>query len=150
MDKNITSNSSKEEIAEFFKSKFKISDQSQNNIIKEDISGDILLSLTDKEFKSLDLKIGPIKKITKYLSENKTNFPEKKINEKIDRNSSIEEVKNFLKECIGYAGDEEYDGKKLLELDKENMLKMGINLGQRKRLEKYINYFKTIPKEEKI
>ena len=69
MNKNITSNSSKEEIAEFLKSKFNISKQSQNNIIKEDISGDILLSLTDKEFKSLDLKIGPIKKITKYLSE---------------------------------------------------------------------------------
>ena len=78
MDKNITSNSSKEEIAEFFKSKFKISDQSQNSIIKEDISGDILLSLSDKEFKSLDVKIGPIKKITKYLTENKANFPEKK------------------------------------------------------------------------
>ena len=150
MDKIITSNSSKEEIAEFFKSKFKISEQSCNSIIKEDISGDILLSLSDKEFKTLDLKIGPIKKITKYLSENKAYFPEKEINENLDINSSAEEVKNFLKEFIGYTGDKKFDGKKLLEIDKENMLKMGLNLGQRKRLEKYINYFKSTTKEKKV
>ena len=149
MDNNITSNSSKEEIAEFFKSKFNISEQSKNNIIKEDISGDILLSLSDKDFKSLDIKIGPKKKIEKYLSQNKANFPKKKINEKIDNSSSVEEVNKFLKECIGYTVDEELDGKKLLEIDKENMIKMGLNLGQIKRLENYINYFKSIAKEEK-
>ena len=150
MDKNITSNSSKEEIAEFLVSKFKVSEQVKNNIIKEDISGDILQSLSDKELKFLDLKIGPIKKITKYLSENKANFPEKKISEKIDKNSSIEEVNKFLKEYIGYTGDEEFDGKKLLDIDKDNIPKMGLNLGQRKKLEKYINYFNSNTKEENI
>ena len=47
----ITSSSSKEEISSFFSSQFKIAKEIQDNIKKEDISGDILLDLSDNDLK---------------------------------------------------------------------------------------------------
>ena len=66
MEKEITSESTKEEVAEFFKEKFKIKDEVYNNLIKEYITGDILVDLTDAEFKFLSIKLGPLKRIVKY------------------------------------------------------------------------------------
>ena len=139
----ITSSSSKEEISSFFSSQFKIAKEIQDNIKKEDISGDILLDLSDNDLKKIGLKIGPIKKIKKYLGENKANFPEKIIEEKIDDSSSVEDVKNFFEKSIGFKMDSDFDGKKLLELKNEDIQNLGLNLGQRKKLEKYIKHFKT-------
>ena len=92
-EEKITSASSPEEIADFFSKTLKISEKVQQNIKKEEISGDILLSLDDKELESLELKLGPRKKVKKYLEENKSDFPEKKIDIKINKNSTEEEVK---------------------------------------------------------
>ena len=53
MSREISSDSKKEEIADYFQKNFKINDEAKNNLIKEDISGDILLDISDNEFKSL-------------------------------------------------------------------------------------------------
>ena len=148
----ITSTSTKEEVASFFSSKFKISNEVKDNMIKEDISGVILLNMADNDFKKLGLKIGPIKKIQKYLSENKDNLQEIVINEKINKSSSVQEVKNFLEKHLGYEGEIILDGEKFLKLSQDDIMKMGLNLGQRKKLEKYLTYFNSIKdsEEEKI
>ena len=149
---NITNTSTKEEVASFFSSKFKISNEIKAKMIKEDISGDILLNISDSDFKKLGIKIGPIKKIQKYLSENKKNLQEIVINEKINKSSSVQEVKNFLEKHLGYEGDIVMDGEQFLKLSQDDIMKMGLNLGQRKKLEKYLTYFNSIKnsEEEKI
>ena len=150
---NITSSSTKEEISNFLGSKFKISKEIQTKMIEEDISGDILLNVEESELKKLGFKIGPIKKVKKFLSDNKSYFPEIKLEAKIDKSSNVEEVKTFFENCLNFKGDINLDGTKLLELNKDDILKMGLNLGQRKKLEKYIKYFKDIQskkEEEKI
>ena len=114
---DITSSSTKQDISSFFTYKYKISKEIQTNIIKEDISGDILLDLLDEDLKKLGFKIGPIKKVRKYLNEHKDNFPEKKIEEKLDDSSSVEEVKKFFENCINFKLDSDIDGKQLLELN---------------------------------
>ena len=145
----ITSSSSKEDISSFFSNKFKVSQEVQTNLIKEDISGDILLDLQDNDLKKLGLKIGPIKKVRKYLNENKDNFPEIKIEEKINESSSVEEVKTFFENCINFKLESELDGMLLLELSDEDISKLGLNIGQKKRLIKYINFFKSNKPENK-
>ena len=145
----ITSSSTKEETAAFFLTKFKISKELQDKMIKEDISGDILLNIEEDELKKIGFKIGPIKKVKKYLSENKADFPEKKLDEEIDDLSTVEDVKTFFENYIGFKGDIGIDGKQLLELKKEDMLKMGLNLGQIKKLEKYIKHFREAQSKKK-
>ena len=141
----ITSSSTKEEISAFFSTRFKTPKDLQDNLIKEDISGDILFDIQEDELKKLGFKIGPIKKIKKYLSDNKKNFPEIKIDdETIDSTSTPEMVRNFFDNRLGYKGDLAIDGKQLLEMNKEDIAKMGLNLGQRKKLEKYIKNFKLV------
>ena len=40
------------------------------------------------------------------------------------------------------------DGKGLIELNEEGMNKLGLNIGQKKKIIKYINYFKTLKDDE--
>lgn len=60
--KLINANSSKEEVADFFVKKFDIKEEVKNNLIKEDISGDILLDLDKNDFKKLGMGLGSLKK----------------------------------------------------------------------------------------
>ena len=145
----ITSSSSPEEVAKCFAEKLKISQEVQENIIKQEISGDILLSLEDAELKSLGLKLGPMKKVKKYLSENKNDFIEKDIEIKIDINSTKAEVKEFLEKYIGMDEDYDLNGKELLELSNDDIESIGLNLGKKKKFEKYLKYFKSIKTENK-
>ena len=147
----ITADSTKEEIANYFQKNFKISEENKNNLIKEDISGDILLDITDKEFKSLlGITLGPLMKIKNFLKKEKEKFSiVKEIKEKITIKSSVKEVESFLKRCLNFSGNSvKLDGKKLIELNEEEMTKYGFNLGQKKKLLNYIKYFKTLPVEE--
>ena len=148
MDK-ISSSSTKEEIASFFTSKFKIAENIKENLLKEDISGDLLLNLSDDEFKKLGFKVGPLKKVKKFLKDNQSLFPEIKIDEKIGKPSTAEDVKTFFEKYIGYQGDVNMDGEQLLALKEDDMVKLGLNLGQRKKLEKYLKYFNSIKTTEK-
>ena len=139
----LSDESTKEEVAEYFLKKYGITEEAKNNVIKEDISGDILLKLEDADYKYLKIKIGQYKKIQKYLDKDK--FKEKEIKEVITAKSNSDEVKNFFERCLNFKGNlNGLDGKGLIELDEEKMKKLGLNLGQRKKLPKYIEYFKTL------
>ena len=145
----INIDSSKEEVANFFEKKFKIKEDVKNNFIKEDISADILYDLDDKEFKSLGLKVGPLKNIKVFLQNNKDHFKEKEIKEKITIKSKPNEVSEFFEKCLNFKGElNNMDGKGLIELKEEEIKNLGLNLGQRKKIIKYINYFKTLKIEE--
>ena len=140
----ITSESSKEQVGEFFLKKFKLKKIIKENIIKEDISGDILLDLNDIDFKYLGLKIENIKKIKNYLLTNSKKFTNKNINIKIDQTSTEEDVKNFFEKYIGFKKQlNNIDGKTLLNFTSQNISNIGLNIGQTKRLEKYLKKFKS-------
>jgi len=147
-ENSITANSTKEEVSEYFAKKFRIKEEAKNNIIKEDISGDILKDLDDKDFKKLGIGLGPLKKINAFLKDNKDKIGEKEIKEKITIISSSEEVSNFFKNCLNFSGEiNNLDGKGLIELDNETINQLGLNMGQSKKLINYINYFKTLKVE---
>ena len=147
--KDISSNSTKEQVSSFLSSKFKISKDIGKKIIKEDISGDIIFNLEENELKKLGLKLGPVIKIRKYLAENAANFKEKEVEEKIDDSTSAEEVNNFMEKYIGYKGDLKLDGNQFLNLKEKDISQMKLNLGQRKKLEKYIKYFNSKKSQKK-
>ena len=103
MSEEISVNSTKEEIANYFQKNFKINEEVKRNFIQEDISGDILLDITDNEFKSLGVKIIPLKKIKKFLTKEEAKFRmTKDIKEKITVKSSIQDVNDFLEKCINF------------------------------------------------
>ena len=145
----INSNSSKEDVANYFEKNCKIKEDVKKNMIKEDISGDILFDLDDNDFKALGIKVGPLAKIKKFLKENKDKFEEKQINEKITAKSNPTEVAEFFKKCLNFNGElNNLNGKGLIELNEEGINKLGLNIGQKKKLIKYINYFKTLKIDE--
>ena len=142
---NLSEESSKEDVANYFLNNFKISIEAKNNLIKEDISGEVLLEIQDSEFKQMGMKLGPMKKVRKFLDDNKTHFKNKEIKETITAISKPEEVKDFFERCFNYKNSlNNLDGKGLIELNEESMKSLGLTLGQRKKLVKYIEYFKTI------
>ena len=141
--KEITLESTKEEIAEYLGIKFKISENTKKRILEEDINGEILFSLEDNELKLLEMKAGQIMKVKKFISENKEKFNNININEKITDSSNTEEVKAFFDKNFNYKGDlKGLNGKGLLELSENEIKNFGFTLGKRKKLIKYINFFK--------
>ena len=146
MEKNLSSKSTKEEVADYFVENFKCKEETRELIIKEDISGDVLPYLQNEDFQSLKLNTARSKRIKEYLKDNKNNFEEKEIKEKITMDSSEEKVKLFLERYINFKSsnnDINLNGKSLLELDEEQMKSKGMNIGQRRKLEKYIKDFKA-------
>ena len=143
--------SAKEEVAEFLCTKLKLKEEVKGILLNEYISGDILPKLSEKDLEELKIKLGPRKRISKLISENKSSFKEKELTEKIYSNSKSEDVKAFFEKTLEFTGDlKELNGKELLELTEERMKELGLKFGQRKRLIKYIEYFKTLkaPEEE--
>ena len=138
MDNHISIKSTKEEVAEFFKNIYRVREDISNNFIKEYISGDILPILSDSDLKSLGLKLGPLKKWKNYYYENLDKFKEEEIFEEISLDSSSEEVKKFLENYLDFKENYNLNGEILFELCEEDMKKLGMKLGQRKKLIKYI------------
>ena len=151
MEVQLSNESNEEEVVKFFVENFKITEDIQNKIKSENITGEILPILTDEELKGpIGFKFGPIKKWKLYLEKNKDKFKEKEIKEKLFTTSTSEEVKDFFINCLDFKENlNNMDGKQLLELNEEEMKKIGLNLGKRKKLIKYINYFKTLIPIEK-
>ena len=134
-EKEFSEKSTKEEIAEFFKTKLNINDDNANIFINEYISGDILPLITREELKKIGLKIGFSIKIYKYIQTNISKFKQIKINEKISFDLTNEEVKKFFKNHLDFnIESNDLNGKKLLKLKEEDMQELGMKLGQRKRL----------------
>ena len=153
-DKPLSIESSKEEVAEYFVKNFKLPELNKEILINEDISGDVLpqlSQLTQSNFLELlsrgnnKTKVVTFLKLKTYLEKNKDNFKEKEKKEIITANSNPEEVKRFFNKCLNFQKDlNGLNGKDLLDLDEQKMKQLGLNLGQRFKLIKYINYFNTL------
>ena len=148
----ISADSTCEEVAEDLSINCNLKEDDKNKFIKEGISGDILYMLDNNNIKNdLKMKIGPEKRITKYLEENKDKFKPKEIKENIPIKND-EEIKTFFEKFIGFKGNldtikEEND---LKQLKKEDMEKLGLNLGQRIKLARYIDYFNSLKEKKEI
>ena len=141
----LSETSTREEVANHICDELKLKDEVKNILINEYITGDILPVLSKDELLSLNIKLGPAKKISRYIERNKNEFKEKNIEIKIYANSSEKEIKDFFEKYIDFKGElNSFDGKKLFELTEEEMKKLGLKYGQIKRLIKYISYFKTL------
>ena len=143
-NEKITSSSSPEEVVDFLSKRIKLSDEVIQKLKSEAISGDILLSLDDEDYKLLGIKLGPKKKIKKYLDENKSDFPEKEFDIILSINSTKEEVKDFLEKSLGITEDVDLDGKSLLDLRDDDIENLGLNIGKKIRLKKYLKYLNNI------
>ena len=152
-DKPLLIESTKEEVAEYFVKNFKFPESNKNILINEDISGDVLLQLSQlSQSEFIELLSGKTKtkavslvKLKNYLVKNKDKFEEKEIKEIITEISDQEEIKTFFNNCLNFKKDlNGLNGKDLIGLDEQKMKKLGLNLGQRFKLKKYINYFKTL------
>ena len=151
--KTLSVESTKEEVAEYFVKNFRLQECNKEKIINEDLSGDTLLKLselTSGEFIKLlsgKEKINTIchYKFTKFLKENKDKFQPKEIKEVIIATSDPGEIKDFFNKCLNYQKDlSGLNGKDLLELNEQKMIQLGLNLGQRYKLIRYIDHFKTL------
>ena len=134
-----------EEVAVYICNELNLKDEIKNILINEYITGDVLPLLTQEDLSSFGLKLGPRKKISLFIKENKTKFKERKLPFILDINSSTKQIKDYLKSYIDFQGEiNDLDVKELFEMTEEKMKILGFKFGQRKRLIKYINYFKTL------
>ena len=134
--KDLTTESSKEEVSQFFNFEKEI----KNNILKEDISGEILIELKGEDFHSLGIGIGDKKKIKTYLDKNMHNFKPKPIKRSISIYSNTDEIKSFFDNYLNFKKELNFEEIQVFGLKDENMKQIGLNLGQRIKLKKYIEY----------
>ena len=104
-DNELSPNLSCEEVSIYFFKNFGISEQAKNNLIKESISGDILLDIPKQDFKLFDIKAGPSLKIQKYLKENSDKLKPREINLSLSSISNEENIKKFLETYFNYKGN---------------------------------------------
>ena len=147
--KEISNKSTEKEVAGFFEFKFNIDKNISNNFIKEYITGDILPYLFLNDFKVLGLNLESIINWYKYYEDNENIFIYDKIYEEINIDSSSLDVKNFLATYLNFKNNTDIlNGQKLFKLNEEGMVKMGMKLGQRKKLIRYIDYLEGKNKKE--
>ena len=145
-NENLSINSTEEQVSKFFVTNYKIKKQIKDSIIKESITGEILLYLEDQDYTFLGIEPAVNAKIKKYLEDNKNKFIEKPINITLNNNSNINDVKKFCNEYLSFKGQlrNDLDGKKILKLSEQEMKNIGLNLGQRKKLLNYIRYVNKV------
>ena len=116
-----------------------------SNFKKENIKGNEILFLEADDFIQLGFKFH--KKITKTLEDIKNNQKEIIIfNENINQQSTIEEVLLFLKSQIKLEENvlknfQDINGQKIKELNYENLKELGLKLGERRKLLKYLKSY---------
>ena len=147
---NISINSTKEDVSQFLFYNFRISEKAYENIIKENITGEILLYLEDDDYTFLEISPNVKEKIKEYLESNKKNLIVKSIKLPIKFDSNNIEVIDFFEKYLSFKGNLNVDinGKKLLTLSEQDMKSLGLNLGQRKKLLHYIKHLNIYYKEE--
>ena len=92
-----------------------------------------------------------IEKLNDYYEKYKDKFKENEIKKEISSNSNFEEVNKFLKNYLDFKEITILmNGKMIMELNEEDMEKLGMKLGQRKRLITYIYSFNKNIKEVNI
>ena len=88
-------------------------------------------------------------KITNYLKQFKDKYKEKTINEELSSISTKENIKTFFEVNLNFKGNlNNIDKNDFLNLDEEKMKILGLNLGQRKRLIRYIKYFNNLKNQK--
>jgi len=146
----ITSNSTKEDVSQFFLDKYKITEKAKENIIKENITGETLTYLEDHDYTFLGISPDIKDKIKKYLESNKKNFKLEPIKFTLNLDSNKTEVIDFCKKYLSfeYNLNDDINGKKLLSLSEKEMKKIGLSFAQRKKLLNYIKQLNISYKEE--
>ena len=139
----ITKESTSEEICNFLKQNGFIKNENiLSNFKSENIKGNEILFLEADDFLQLGFKF--YKKITKTLEEIKINQKDiLSFNENIDEQSTIKDVYNFLKNEIKLEENvlknfQDINGKNLKELNNDNLKELGLKLGERRKLLKYL------------
>ena len=141
--KEISKDSTPEEIVNHLSQILNIDEKNLNILIKENISGDILSLLESKDFKELGIETDLQKKIQEHINKNIEHFT--LINEdiKININSNENDVKIFFEKYLNFRNDiGNINGKNLFSLTEQEMKNMGLNLGQRKKLNMIIEHIK--------
>ena len=144
----LTKISSPETVVEFFIQNFNFKKIDLILFIKEEISGEVLPYLNKKDSKELGLKLGHWKKIEKFIAENKgkllkdqNSIAYNEIN--INMNSDINAIKLFFENYLNFKdvnNNFDIDGKKLFSMSEQDMKKLGLTLGKRKKLNLYLQY----------
>ena len=139
---SISKDSTADEICSFLKQKGFIKNENIiANFKKENIKGNEILFLESDDFINLGFKF--FKKIIKTLETIKNSQKEiLEFNENISEQSTEKEVYNFLKNEIKLDGKTlenftNINGQKLKELKNENLIDLGLKLGERRKLLKY-------------
>ena len=143
---SINKESTSDEICNFLKQNgFIKSENILSNFKKENIKGNEILFLEADDFIQLGFKFH--KKITKTLEEIKNNQKEILVfNENINQQSTNEDVYHFLKNEIKLEENvlknfQDKNGQKLKELNYENLKELGLKLGERRKLLKYLKSY---------
>ena len=141
--------SSCEDVSKFFSDKYKITEETRNKLISESISGDVLLDIGKEDLNFLCFPKLTFIKITNYLKQFKDKYKEKIINEELSSISTKENIKTFFEVNLNFKGNlNNIDKNDFLNLDEEKMKILGLNLGQRKRLSRYIKYFNNLKNQK--
>ena len=134
-NKELTEESPKEDVAEFCKLKLGFQDDALKIIIKEFISGDVLPFISEQELAEIGFNLNCRTKILKHVKKNSEKFKKFVFKESISFNSTTEETKKFFEKNFDFLiKSNDIDGKKIIKLKDEEMKKLGMKLGQRKRL----------------
>ena len=146
---SINKKSSSDEICNFLKQNDFIKKENiLSNFKKENIKGNEILFLEADDFIQLGFKF--YKKITKTLEEIKNNQKEILLfNENIDQQSTTEAICHFLQNEIKLEENvlknfQDMNFQKLKELNYENLKELGLKLGERRKLLKYMKSFDNI------
>ena len=145
--KEITKDSTPGEIVNYLSQILNKDEKYFNNLIQENISGEILPLLESKDFKELGITFGDRIKIQKHIKTLDLSAP---INEniKININSNENDVKIFFEKYLNFKNEPgNINGKNLFSLTEQEMKEIGLNLGQRKKLNMIVEQLRK--KEQK-
>ena len=147
----IIKDSSPEEIVKFFSQTLNLKQENLLSLIKENISGEILPLLNNQDFKELGIKLGHQKRIQKYIEDNLSKLIKNQTEPEINVDSEQKDVKLFFENCLDFEENvENIDGKILFSMAEQDLKKLGLNIGQRKKLKSVIEFVKKITKKTKI
>ena len=151
----LTKDSTPLEVATYFINIFQKEEEELVTLIKENISGDILPLLNEEDYEELEINIELKEKIQKVVKDNinKLTRNENDIDISININSSENEIKQFFNNNLKFKKEiKNLNGKQLFSLNEQNMKELGLNIGQRRKLNMIIGQkednYKNEPKKK--
>ena len=146
--KEITKDSSPEEIVDYFVKTTSHKEEDFACLIEEKISGDVLPYLNKQDYKELNIKLEPKKRIEKFILDNINKLKRNEINIIIDANSPENEVKIFFEKYLNFKGNiKALDGKKLFCMSDQELKNLGLKIGQRRKINMYIEFYQKNKKQ---